>query len=94
MGFPQKQAVQVCCDSKAATSTVKNPGNHNSTKHVEIRYLFTRDSVEEGRLNIQYYRTTEMAADILTKPLPTSQFQKLIKKISDCDLEELQPKCP
>jgi hypothetical protein len=77
MGFPQEQPVQVWCDSKAAISTVKNPGNHKATKHIEIRYLFTRDLVEEGRLEIQYCSTNEMAADILTKALPTRQFIKL-----------------
>jgi hypothetical protein len=93
MGFPQKRPVQVWCDGKAAISTVKNPGNHKSTKHVEIRYLFTRDLVEAGRLNIQYCRTSEMAADILTKALPTSQFQKLREKIGVYDLEVTLPEC-
>ncbi|OWY95963.1 polyprotein, partial [Phytophthora megakarya] len=39
--------VQVWCDSKAAISTVKHPGNHKAMKHIEIRFLFTRDPVEE-----------------------------------------------
>ncbi|OWY94206.1 Retrotransposon Tca5 Polyprotein [Phytophthora megakarya] len=41
MGFPQKVPVQVWCDSNAAISIVKNPGNHKANKHIEIRYLFT-----------------------------------------------------
>jgi hypothetical protein len=91
MGFLQESPVQVWCDSKAAISTVKNPGNHKSTKHVEIRYLFTRDLVEAGRLKIEYCRTNEMAADILTKALPTSQFVKLREKIGVHDLASSLP---
>ncbi|OWZ14308.1 RxLR effector protein, partial [Phytophthora megakarya] len=54
--------------SKAAISTVKNPGKHKATKHIEIRFLFTRDIVDEGRREIQYCSTSDMAVDILTNP--------------------------
>ncbi|OWZ04383.1 hypothetical protein PHMEG_00023722 [Phytophthora megakarya] len=87
MGFPQEKPVQVRCDSKAAISTVKNSGNYNATKHIEIRFLFTRDLVEEGRLEIQYCSTSDMAADILTKALPTGQFIKLRELIGIKDLK-------
>jgi hypothetical protein len=93
MGFPQESPVQVWCDSKSAISTVKNPGNHKSLKHVQIRYLFTRDLVDDGKLKIDYCRTSEMAADILTKPLPTKQFLKLREKIGVCDLSKSPPTC-
>ncbi|GMF58873.1 unnamed protein product [Phytophthora fragariaefolia] len=72
MGFPQKVPVQVWCDSNAAISIVKTPGNHKANKHIEIRYMFTKDLVELGRLKIAYCSTTEMTADILTKALPTN----------------------
>eukprot|EP00644_Phytophthora_capsici_P007299 jgi/Phyca11/112686/e_gw1.22.89.1 len=87
MGFQQKVPVQVWCDSNAAISIVKNPGNHKANKHIEIRYLFTRDLVELGRLKIAYCATTEMTADILTKALPTKQFLKLREKLGVLDLE-------
>ncbi|OWZ09443.1 Retrotransposon Tca5 Polyprotein, partial [Phytophthora megakarya] len=87
MGFPQEKPVWVWCDSKAAISTVKNPGNHKATKHIEIRFLFTRDFDEEGRLEIQYCSTSDIAADILTKALPTGQFVKLRELIGVRDLK-------
>ncbi|EGZ25567.1 hypothetical protein PHYSODRAFT_412081, partial [Phytophthora sojae] len=52
MGFPQKVPVQVPVTANAAISIVKNPGNHKTIKHIEIRYMFTRDLVELGRLRI------------------------------------------
>ncbi|GMF61711.1 unnamed protein product [Phytophthora fragariaefolia] len=87
MGFPEENPVQVWCDSKSAISTVKNPGNHKTTKHVQVRYLFTRDLVEEGRLDIHYCPTDDMAADILTKVLPPTQFTKLRELIGVKDLK-------
>ncbi|GMF21560.1 unnamed protein product [Phytophthora fragariaefolia] len=79
--------MQVWCDSKSAISTVKNPGNHKATKHVQVRYLFARDLVEEGRLDIHYCPTDDMAADILTKALPPTQFSKLRELIGVKDLK-------
>ncbi|POM60385.1 Retrotransposon Tca5 Polyprotein [Phytophthora palmivora] len=87
MGFPQKLPVQVWCDSNAAISIVKNPGNHKANKHKAIRYLFTRDLVELGRLKIAYCATTYMTADILTKALPIKQFLQLREKLGVRDLE-------
>ncbi|OWY98310.1 Retroelement pol Polyprotein, partial [Phytophthora megakarya] len=87
MGFPQEKPVLIWCDSKAAISTVKNPGNHKAMKYIEIRFLLTRDLVEEGNLVIQYYYTSDMAADILTKALSTGHFIKLIELIGVKDLK-------
>ncbi|OWZ08244.1 hypothetical protein PHMEG_00019239 [Phytophthora megakarya] len=79
--------VRVWCDSKAAISTVKNPGNHKATKNIEIIFLFTSDIVEEGRLEIQYCSKSDMAADILIKALPTGQFIKLTELTGVKDLK-------
>ncbi|POM76760.1 Polyprotein [Phytophthora palmivora] len=43
MGFPQMKPVQDWCDSRSAISITKKPGNHKASKHIEIKYLFTRD---------------------------------------------------
>ncbi|OWZ21459.1 Copia-like retrotransposable element [Phytophthora megakarya] len=43
MGFRQRKPVQVWCDSRSAISITKKPGNHKASKHIEIKYLFTRD---------------------------------------------------
>ncbi|OWZ03182.1 RxLR effector protein [Phytophthora megakarya] len=67
MGFSQE-------NRRAAISTVKNLSNDKSMK---ISFLFTRDLVEERRLEIQYCSTSDMAADTLTKPFPAGQFIKL-----------------
>ncbi|GMF37170.1 unnamed protein product [Phytophthora fragariaefolia] len=85
MGFPQENPVQVWCDSKSAISAVKNPGNHKATKHVHVPCLFTRDLVEEGRLDIR--PTDDMAANILTKALPPTQFSKLREQIGVKDFK-------
>lgn len=65
----------------AALSVVQNPVNHKATKHIETRYLYTRDIVEKGRVKVDYCNTKEMIADLLTKALPVGQFQILREKM-------------
>ena len=40
------------------------------TKHIDIRFHFIRQTVEDGSINLIYCSTDDMTADILTKALP------------------------
>ena len=54
---------------------------HDRSKHVEIKYHFIRDLVQRRALKLQYIRTDEQIADILTKPLTTKKFVYFCDKI-------------
>ena len=86
LGFKQTEPVTVHCDNTAVVAIAKNPGNHNGTKHIEIRHLYIRHLVDQRRANIKYCWTEDMIADILTKAISTRLFLKLrhmlgVKKI-------------
>ena len=86
LGFIQTEPITVHCDNTAVVAIAKNPGNHNGTKHIEIRHLYIRHLVDQGRANIKYCLTEDMIADILTKAISTRLFLKLrqmlgVKKI-------------
>ncbi|RVW94084.1 Retrovirus-related Pol polyprotein from transposon RE1 [Vitis vinifera] len=49
--------------------------------HVAIDYHFLRDQVQSGALRVAHVSSVDQLADLLTKPLPHSQFQKLRVKI-------------
>ena len=51
---------------------------HARTKHIDIRYHFVREGVQDGAIILKYVATGEMIADILTKPLPKHPFEKLV----------------
>ena len=57
----------------AAIALAKNPVAHARTKHINIRYHYIREAVEDGMIELQYCPTNEMNADLLTKPLPKGQ---------------------
>jgi hypothetical protein len=63
----------------------KNPVNHERTKHIDIRYNFVREKVEDKTIVVKYLETTEMLADILTKGLPREQHKKLCEGIGLCE---------
>ena len=88
IGMELKVPVQVWCDSVTAIASVKNPGNHRATKHIEVRHLYARDIFEKGRIKLDYVSTHEMLADAMTKGLPTKPFLYLREKLGVKDLSE------
>ena len=77
LGFKQTKPIQIHCDNQSVVAIAKNPGNHNGTKHIEIRHLYVRHLIDSGRAHIKYCWTEDMIADILTKAVPTRLFLKL-----------------
>ncbi len=50
---------------------------HARTKHIDIRYHFIRELCDEKKLELEYCPTNEMAANLLTKPLPRPRLAAL-----------------
>ena len=71
----------VLVDNKSAIQLCKNPVFHDRSKHIETRYHFIRESVESGKIAVEYINTDEQLADILTKPLGRIKFKDLREKI-------------
>ncbi|GJW63037.1 retrovirus-related pol polyprotein from transposon TNT 1-94 [Tanacetum coccineum] len=51
------------------------------TKHIDVRYHFIKEQVENGIVELYFVRTEYQLADIFTKPLPRERFNFLIKKL-------------
>ena len=66
-------------DNQSTICLAKDQLTHGKTKHIEIKYYFVRDLVEDGHIKLAYCPSDEMIADILTKGLPIQQFKKLRK---------------
>lgn len=54
-------------------------------KHLDIKIFFLRDYVEEKQMKVIHIPTEDMIADILTKPLPAQQFNRLRDKLLGYD---------
>ncbi len=63
-------------DNQGAIAMSKNPVSHARTKHIDIKFHYIREAVENGSVQLKYCSTEEMLADLLTKPLTKVPFQK------------------
>ena len=50
---------------------------HKATKHIELRYFFIHDQVQQNKVVIQHCPTLTMHADFFTKPLQGMLFYRL-----------------
>ena len=71
-----KGATTIYVDNKAAIDLSKNRSSHDSTKHIEARFYYIRDLIEDGSISVQHVPTTDNPSDILTKALPRDTFVK------------------
>ena len=46
-----------------------------SSKHIDIRYFFSKDQVDKKEISIKYCPTTKILADFFTKPLQGNFFR-------------------
>jgi hypothetical protein len=77
----EAQKVKLRIDNQSAIELSKNPVHHERTKHIDLRYHFIRECVEEGKVDVEHVRTSNQLADILTKPLGRAQFTELRDKL-------------
>ena len=67
---PIPKTTTLHCDNQAACKLATTNNYHARTKHIDIRYHFIRQTVEDGTFNIVYCPTDNMVADTLMKVLP------------------------
>ena len=67
---PLKTPMTMYADNQGAIKLAENPRFHGRTKHIEIKYHYVREALENGTIQLTYLPTAAMTADILIKPLP------------------------
>ncbi|GKD45661.1 hypothetical protein Tco_1270306 [Tanacetum coccineum] len=69
------------CDNKSAISLCCNNVQHSRSKHIDIRYHFIKEQVENGVVELYFVRTEYQLADIFTKALCRERIEFLIDKL-------------
>ena len=64
-------------DNTSAIQIAKHDVSHDRTKHIDIRYHFIRDYLQDGWFNLVWIPTDLQIADMFTKALPINRFEKL-----------------
>jgi hypothetical protein len=77
-------------DNKSAIALAKNPVLHDRSKHIDVRYHFIRDCVEEGLIRLEYVETARQLGDLLTKPLGRLRLWELKNKVGVEEIKKEQ----
>eukprot|EP00253_Pinus_taeda_P028228 PITA_28228 len=70
----QENGTTIYCDNSSAIALSKNSVFHKRTKHIDTKFHFIRELINNGEIVLQHYRTEDQLADILTKPLAKKSF--------------------
>ena len=84
LGISQR-SVTIHCDSMSAIYLAKNQVFHARTKHIDVRYHFVRDVLEDGDVEIVKVHTKDNPADMLTKVVPSNKFDHCRNLLNICD---------
>ncbi|GJX06108.1 hypothetical protein Tco_0194040 [Tanacetum coccineum] len=79
LGFKQ-QRYAVLCDNKSAIHLAKNSMFHKRTKHIDIRYHWIRDAIEDGMFELNKVHTDDNASDMLTKAVAREKLKSCEEK--------------
>ncbi|GAU38708.1 hypothetical protein TSUD_396360 [Trifolium subterraneum] len=71
-------SVTLKIDNISAINLAKNPISHGRSKHIEMRYHYLREQVNNDLLKLEHCRSEVQLADILTKSVQNEVFKRLI----------------
>ncbi|KAI3522492.1 hypothetical protein L1887_00319 [Cichorium endivia] len=69
--------VTLFVDNRSALDLMKNPVFHGRSKHINIRYHFIRECVENGEIVVSHVCGTKQKADILTKTMARVKHEEM-----------------
>ena len=81
LGHPQSAATVLLIDSSSAVAVAKDPMHHAKSKHILRRDLHIRELCEAGIIEPKLIPTAKNPADIFTKHVDRTTFQKHCKTI-------------
>ncbi|CAL8083743.1 unnamed protein product [Prunus armeniaca] len=89
-GEEQVEATQIFCDNTSAIAITKNPVHHHKTRHINRRFHYIQDALQNVEIDLLYCRTGEQNADIFTKVLAKDRFENLRSKLGVISAKHLE----
>ena len=72
---------KILIDNQATLALLKDQKLHRRAKHIDTRYFFFKEKIEDEVVETDYVPTEENLSDIFTKPLTRDRYQKLRTEI-------------
>ena len=60
LGYPVQTSSSLNIDNQSAINVAKNPEHHGHMKHLDLRFYWLRDVVEDKTITVKYCPTKEM----------------------------------
>ena len=76
VGYNQNRPTLMHCDNKAAIRFTQEGADRSKLKHLDVKYMVLREYTRDGKAVIEYVDTDSMVADINTKGLSWSAFER------------------
>nr|GFA25140.1 retrovirus-related Pol polyprotein from transposon TNT 1-94 [Tanacetum cinerariifolium] len=73
--------IPMYCDNKSDISLRCNNVQKSRSKHIDIRYHFIKEQVENGVIELHFVNTEYQLADLFTKALGRERIEFLINKL-------------
>ncbi|GJX31993.1 retrovirus-related pol polyprotein from transposon TNT 1-94 [Tanacetum coccineum] len=73
--------IPLYCDNKSAITLCCNNVQHSRSKHIDVRYYFIKEQLENGVVELYFVRTEYQLTDIFTKALGRERHEFLINKL-------------
>ena len=71
----QMPAMTILQDNQSCMALIaRGRSGAERTRHIQIRYFWVKERVDTGEVKIEYLRSEDMYANVLTKPLQGGQF--------------------
>jgi hypothetical protein len=86
IGLPQPHPTLLLTDNDAAMALSKDPRFHSRAKHINTKWHYIRECVDNNFIHVTHVPSKDNVADILTKPLARPTFLRLRDLLGLCDL--------
>jgi hypothetical protein len=75
IGLDQFKPTVMFIDNMGCIQQATKEGENTRSKHMDIRYHYLKENVQNLSIQPLYIHTHNQLADVMTKPLPTEKFQ-------------------
>ena len=82
--FSVKTPVPILIDNKGAGFIAENEVNNKMTKHINVRFHFVRQYIQQKLIELFHIDTQRNVSDIFTKALDPQTFQKFASMLLRC----------
>ena len=73
--------IEIFCDNEGAVALIKEPKDHERTRHILRKYHYIRKRVEDGDLVVNRVPSEENPADPFTKPMTRAKHDEHARSI-------------